>query len=89
MKVQIAPKLLDKLKKQDVRIQKSFKRAIDLFSKDPTNSELNNHDLHRVWEGFRSIDVTADWRAIYQEAGDEDEPLAYFVALGIHRELYK
>lgn len=37
MKVQIAPKLLDKLKNQDVRIQKGFKKAIDLFSKDPTN----------------------------------------------------
>jgi addiction module RelE/StbE family toxin len=89
MKVQIAPKLIAKLKKQDVRIQKSFKKAIDLFTKDPNNLELNNHDLHREWEGFKSIDITADWRAIYQEGGVGEESLAYFVALGTHSQLYK
>lgn len=89
MKVQLAPKLIDKLKKQDVRIQKSFKKAIDLFSQDPTNLELNNHELHREWEGFRSIDITADWRALYQEVQDGNASLAYFVALGTHNQLYR
>lgn len=90
MKVQLAPKLIDKLKKQDVRIQKSFKKAIDLFSKNPTNLELNNHELHREWEGFRSINITNDWRAIYQEVQEgEDEPFAYFTTLGTHAQLYK
>ncbi len=89
MKVQLAPKLIDKFKKQDVRVRKSFKKAIDLFSEDPTNSALYNHKLHREWEGFNSIDVTADLRAIYQEDIEGDEPVAYFVAFGTHEELYK
>ncbi len=89
MKVQLAPKLINKLKKQDVRIRKSFKKAIDLFSEDPTNSALDNHELHREWEGFKSIDLTADLRAIYKEDREGDQPVAYFVAFGTHEELYK
>lgn len=89
MKVQLAPRLIDKLKKQDVRIQKSFRKAIDLFSKDPTSLELNNHRLHKVWEGFRSIDITSDWRAVYQEVGEGKDCVAYFVALGTHSQLYR
>ncbi len=89
MKVQLAPELIVKLKKQDVRILKSFKMAIELFSEDPNNLELDNHELKREWEGFRSIDVTVDLRAIYQEGSEGNEPMAYFVAFGTHKELYK
>ena len=88
MKVQLAPKLIDKLKKHDVRVRKSLKKAIDLFSEDPTNSTLDNHKLHREWAEFNSINVTADLRAIYQEDTEGDEPVAYFVAFGTHEELY-
>lgn len=89
MKVQLAPKLIKKMKKQDVRIRKSFREAIELFSKDPNNVKLNNHKLKRKWEGFRSIDVTSDKRAIYQEVTDEVEPFAYFTSFGTHEELYR
>ncbi|MEK7186274.1 MAG: hypothetical protein AAB675_02840 [Patescibacteria group bacterium] len=89
MRVQLAPKLIDKLKRQDVRTRKSFKRAIDLFSEDPNNLELDNHKLHKEWEGFSSIDVTAELRAIFQENREEEVPIAYFAALGTHKQLYK
>ena len=89
MKVQLAPGFITKLKKQDIRIRKSFKKTIELFCKDPNNPELDNHELQREWQGFRSIDITADLRAIYQEVEEEDEPTAYFVAFGTHKELYK
>lgn len=88
MKVQLAPKLIAKVKKQDVRIRKSFKTAINLFSKDPDDLGLNDHSLKREWEGFRSIDVTSDLRAVYQEISEADETFAYFVGLGTHGELY-
>ncbi|MDZ4787162.1 MAG: type II toxin-antitoxin system YafQ family toxin [bacterium] len=89
MKFQISPELINKLKKQDVRTRNSFKKALEIFFKDPNNLELDNHDLKREWEGFRSIDVTADLRAIYQEDREQDEPVAYFVAFGTHEEIYK
>lgn len=89
MKVQLSPKLIKKLKKHDVRVRNSFKKAIELFSLDPNNLELGNHELEKEWKGFKSIDITADLRAIFQEDTEKDEPLAYFVALGTHIQLYK
>lgn len=89
MKFQLAPELVDKVKRQDVRIRKSFKKALGIFFKDPNNLELDNHELKREWKGFRSIDVTADLRAIYYEDKEGDKSVAYFVALGTHKELYK
>ena len=89
MRVQLAPKLIAKVKKQDVRIRKSFKIAINLFSKDPNYLGLNNHSLSKEWEGFRSVDITSDLRAVYQEVSEADETFAYFVDLGTHEKLYK
>lgn len=89
MKVQFSPELIDKLKKQDVRIRHSFKKAIELFTQDPNNLELDNHELEREWQGFRSIDITADLRTIYQEDKEGSKLVAYFVALGTHKELYR
>lgn len=88
MRVRLAPKLVTKLKKQDVRLRNSFKTAINLFSKDPYDPQLDNHELQREWEGFRSIDITSDWRAIYEYRQVGEEIVAYFVALGTHDELY-
>lgn len=89
MRVRLAPKLVRKLKKQDVRIRKNFKIAINLFSKDPHDPQLDNHQLQREWEGFRSIDITSDWRAIYEIKLVGEEVVAYFVALGTHKQLYR
>lgn len=89
MRVQLAPKLISKVKKLNVRIRNSFKKKIKTFSEDPNNLELNNHKLQREWKGFRSIDVTSDWRAVYQEIDEEGEDtVAYFVELGTHDHLY-
>lgn len=90
MRVQLAPKLISKIKKLNVRIRNNFKKKIEIFSKDPNNSELNNHKLQREWEGFSSIDVTSNWRAVYQEIDEEGEDtVAYFVELGTHGDLYE
>ncbi len=88
MRVQLAPELIAKVKKQDVRIRKSFKIAIGLFSKDPNYLGLNNHSLSKELEGFRSIDITSDLRAVYQEISEADKTFAYFVDLGTHDQLY-
>lgn len=80
---------LKKLKKLDVRIRKSFKQKIAIFLIDPFNPQLNNHPLKREYQGYRSIDITNDYRAIYQEKVEHDEQIAYFIALGTHEELYR
>lgn len=82
------PGFLKQLKKLDVRIRKSFKEKIAIFITDPFNLQLDNHALKREYQGYRSIDITNDYRALYQEKVEVDELVAYFVALGTHEELY-
>jgi len=88
MKIVYDPAFIKTLKKINVRIRKSFKQAIILFSKDPSNLQLDNHALRKKYEGYRSIDITADYRAIYKEIHEGDETFAYFTQLGTHEELY-
>lgn len=79
---------LKNLKKVDIRIRKSFKERIILFSKNPTDPQLKNHALRGQYEGYRSIDITANYRAVYKEVKIGEEPVAYFSLLGTHEELY-
>ena len=74
-------------KKADIRIRNRFDYCLDLFIKNPMNSELRNHQLHKEFEGFNSIDITRDWRAIYFE-GKNGVVIFYFVALSTHSQLH-
>lgn len=76
-------------KKADVKIRKVFDKQFALFAKNPMDLNLHNHPLRKEWVGHRSIDITADWRAIYKEIHEGEEYIAYFVALGTHQQLYK
>lgn len=90
MKRQYDPAFIKALKQADVRISKSFKEKIAIFAKNPYNLNLNNHKLKQEYEGYRSIDITADWRAIYEEIDTgEEEKTAYFFAIGTHEQLYE
>ncbi len=59
---------------------------IALFLEDPYNSLLNNHLLSGKYKGFRSINITGNYRAIYQL---ETQDLVYFVEIDTHSNLYK
>lgn len=73
----------------ECQIRKSFKERIVKFSQNPGDPHLNNHPLNKQWQGYRSIDITADWRAIYKEISVNEETVAHFIAIGTHKELYK
>ena len=90
MNVKYSPRFLKTLKKLNVRIRKNFREKLILFAKNPVDPNLNNHQLKRDYADLRSIDVTADWRAIYKEIWeiDQEEPTAYFVKIGTHDQLY-
>jgi len=89
MKVKLDPDLLKKVNKLDVRIRNRFKEKILLFSKNPNDPELNNHSLKREYQGLRSIDITNDYRVVYEEMTIGENTVAYFSLLGTHKELYK
>lgn len=67
-------------------IQSKVDERLILFSKDPFGPILNNHGLAGKYEGCRSINITGDYRAIYELV---DDNIAYFIALGTHPDLYK
>lgn len=88
MKIQFSKQFYKIYKAQDVKIRNAFDRKIKIFIKDPHNSELKNHELHSEYEGLRSINVTSDYRAIYEELEQGKEKIAYFSIIGTHEELY-
>lgn len=65
--------------------RRRFKERRDLFLKNPFHPLLNNHALHHPYEGYRSINITGDLRAIYEEV---PPGIAHFIELGTHPELY-
>ena len=88
MKPKYSPEFFDKLKKVDVRVRKSLKEKMLLFSDNPNDPQLKNHALEREFKGYRSINITDDYRALYEEKNEGNETIAYFAFLGTHEELY-
>jgi addiction module RelE/StbE family toxin len=89
MNIVYDPNFLEKLKKVDVRVRRSVKERILLFYKNHNDLQLDNHPLRESYLGYRSIDINSDYRAIYKEVQIGTEAVAYFVALGTHKELYE
>lgn len=77
MKVQFHKNFLKQYKKR-----RSIERQVDerlvMFRIDPFDPILNNHGLTGKYEGYRSINITGDFRAIYELV---DEGTARFVDL--------
>ena len=88
MIIKYTDNFLKQLKKSDVRIRKAFKQCVLLFEKNPNDLELNNHSLHEPYQCLRSIDITADYRAIHKEVIQEDDTYIYFTSFGTHTQLY-
>jgi len=65
-------------------IQLEFKERIYIFLKQSSHILLNNHPLHGDWNGYWSINITGDVRAIYKIEGT----IAILVAIGTHNQLY-
>lgn len=89
MTVKFDPVFLSKLKKTGARTRKSFKEKLVIFVQNPDNPQLNNHPLKRDYQGYRSIDITNDWRAIFSEKIENGETVTFFIGIGTHKELYR
>jgi len=66
------------------KIQDQFKKRRNLFISQPFHPLLNNHSVDEVFPGWRSINVTGDYRALYEEREGE----VVFMTIGTHSELY-
>ena len=74
------------LKKRDNFIQKKVSERIRIFRQDPFNILLNNHKPHGEYEGYSSIDITGDFRAIFKYLTGNQ---VVFYYIGTHPELYE
>lgn len=71
--------------KLPVKIQLKATKQIQTFQADPFNSILNNHALTGKHLGLRSINITGNYRAIYDPVSSN---AALFVDIGTHSQLY-
>jgi addiction module RelE/StbE family toxin len=68
------------------KIQKKATEKILLFKIAPFHETLRNHALMGKYIGFRSINITGDFRAIYNPLSDNE---ILFIDIGAHSRLYK
>lgn len=88
MKILYDPEFIHQLKKSNVRIHKSFREKIALFQNNPKDPVLDNHPLKREYLGYRSIDITGNYRAIFKEFTEGEDIIYYFFLIGTHEQLY-
>lgn len=72
-----------KLKKQT---KARTKERLALFLRDEFHPLLNNHPLRGKYAGYRSINITGDYRALYRR-GERDERV--FTFIDTHSNLYR
>jgi addiction module RelE/StbE family toxin len=90
MQIRFAKKFVKQYEKASIKIQFVFDNKLKLFAQNPSFPQLNNHALTGKLSGYRSINVTGDWRAIYSSLKTEDGiTVITFEAIGTHSQLYK
>lgn len=69
----------------DKQIKKAFQTRLKIFLMDSHNFSLRNHKLNGIWQGYRSINISGNYRAIFRYL---DIETVFFVSIGTHSQLY-
>jgi len=85
MKVEYHKKFLKIFKNLPIKIKNKFYERLLLLEKDPYHPLLNNHSIDPIYPGWRSINITGDYRALYEQMADNH---VKFMRIGTHSELY-
>jgi addiction module RelE/StbE family toxin len=67
------------------KVQRQFLKRVELFLQDKFNPILNNHSVNAAYPGWRSINITGDYRALYEQVNEE---LVVFMKIGTHSDIY-
>jgi len=86
MKFQWTREFKKQYKKLPKKIQQKVKERFQEFSINEFDPTLNNHKLLGEFVSFRSINITGDYRAIYQHVNQD---LIIWVMIGTHGQLYE
>lgn len=84
MEVKFHTTFKKKLKKIPLKIQNRFYERLELFMQDKCNRVLNNHSVDQAYPNCRSMNVSGDYRAIFEDRGE----LIIFINIGTHSDLY-
>mgnify|MGYP001605037158 CR=1 FL=1 len=68
------------------KIQQQVEARTLAFAMNEFDSILNNHKLSGEYAGKRSINITGNYRAIYQKL---ENGMVHWVAIGTHSQLYE
>lgn len=77
------------IREAPLEIKISFRAVRELFIDNPNHPQLRNHALRENYSGFRSIDVTDDWRALFKIRKSKTQTVFTFHILGTHAQLYE
>lgn len=72
-------------KKLDKVIKNKFYERLQIFQEEPFAHVLHNHALKGKYEGYRSINITGDYRVVYREI---TEGVIEFQVIDTHSNLY-
>lgn len=86
MNINLHRKFIKKFEKLQPGLKIKFKERRNLFLENSTHPLLNNHALGGDRLGQWSINITGDWRALYEFM---DENTILFVDIDTHSNLYK
>lgn len=71
--------------KLPLKIRKQADARIKTFAADPSHTQLRDHALHGRYQGYRSINISGDVRALYVQKGTT---IVIFAFIGSHSQLY-
>jgi len=86
MKVLFHRSFEKKYKQVPVKIRYQFNERLFIFISEPFNKQLSNHALRGKYKGCRSINISGDFRAIYEIVS---ESTVHFIDIDTHGNLYK
>lgn len=79
-------KRLEELCQVDPDIIEVVKRSVKLFRRNPNDTRLDSHPLHKKMEGKWAFSVTEDIRIVYEWLSDTT---ARFLTIGAHATVYQ
>jgi len=89
MEIKYTKRFRDQYNKVDKKIKSAFAQTLDLLLTDPYSPFLRNHPLRDKFTGYRSINITDDWRAIFKQSKSGRQTIITFHFMGTHKELYR
>ncbi|OGG73154.1 hypothetical protein A3A38_03435 [Candidatus Kaiserbacteria bacterium RIFCSPLOWO2_01_FULL_53_17] len=84
MQLEFSTRYRKEYRKLPTKIKQQADERLRIFALHPFHPQLNNHILGGEYAGCRSINITGDYRAIFEIHGD----VYVFIRIGTHPQLY-